>query len=76
MFGYVSGFLQIETEGIRSRSLALKKSCNTPQLPFLCNVESITKTKLCIPPAKRKIKLICHSRAKRKTNVSQLERVM
>lgn len=53
MFGYVSGFFSDETEGIRSRSLALKKSCNMLQLFILYNTASITKNRLSIPNKKK-----------------------
>lgn len=43
-----------ETEGIRSRSLALKKSCSVPQLSILFNTASITKTRLLLPEKKKK----------------------
>lgn len=50
-----------ETEGIRSRSLALKKSCSTPQPSILFNTASITKTRILVP----KKKFICYSLRKR-----------
>lgn len=62
MFRYVSGVFSDETEGIRSRSLALKKSCNMPQLSVAFNTASITKHRLFIPNKKS----ICCSLGKRK----------
>lgn len=44
-----------ETEGIRSRSLALKKSCSMPQLSVLSNAASITKTRFLVPKTEIKI---------------------
>lgn len=44
-----------ETEGIRSRSLALKKSCSMPQLSILFNAASITRTRLLVPKTEIKI---------------------
>lgn len=63
MFGYVSGFFSDETEGIRSRSLALKKSCSMPQLSILFNTASVTKARLLIP--KKKIKNVPPAVSKR-----------